>query len=110
MEEEALNEGEFDERPLEEQLPEPRHPSMPREDDEERLDRIIHELLETNDLAPKTKIGLHLTEIQFLCAKAKEILIAQPTLLELAAPLTVSLDQPFERFFLFPSPSFSCVG
>ncbi|EEU45682.1 uncharacterized protein NECHADRAFT_7195, partial [Fusarium vanettenii 77-13-4] len=53
------------------------------------LDRIIHELLETNDLAPKTKIGLHLTEIQFLCAKAKEILIAQPTLLELAAPLTV---------------------
>ena len=53
------------------------------------LDSIIDRLLEVRGSRPGKQVQLLETEIRYLCAKAREIFISQPILLEVEAPLTV---------------------
>ncbi|UPL01364.1 hypothetical protein LCI18_012298 [Fusarium solani-melongenae] len=113
LEEEEFNgrrlEEELDARGLEQQLFEPRPRSTVLfENDEERLDRILNELLGTRYLDPETRIDLQLTDIQFLCTKAKRILISQSTLLKLTPPLTVV--GPIHGHFYDLLKVFDCAG
>ena len=50
---------------------------------------IIDRLLEARDSRPGKQVQLLEREIRYLCTKAKEILISQPILLELKAPIKV---------------------
>lgn len=59
------------------------------------LDSIIDRLLEVRGSRPGKQVQLLEAEIRYLCAKAREIFIFQPMLLELEAPLTVGQAQTF---------------
>jgi len=56
------------------------------------LDSIIDRLLEVRGSRPGKQVQLLETEIRYLCTKAREIFISQPILLELEAPIKVSLS------------------
>lgn len=53
------------------------------------VDRIIEKLLEVRGCKPGKQVNLTEAEIKGLCDKAREILISQPILLELEAPIKV---------------------
>jgi hypothetical protein len=55
------------------------------------LDSIIDRLLEVRGSRPGKQVQLLEAEIRYLCTKAREIFISQPILLELEAPIKVSL-------------------
>lgn len=55
------------------------------------LDSIINRLLEVKGSRPGKQVRLQEREIQYLCHKAREIVISQPILLELEAPIQVCL-------------------
>jgi len=55
------------------------------------LDGIIDRLLEVRGSRPGKPVQLLETEIRYLCTKAREIFISQPILLELEAPIKVSM-------------------
>lgn len=55
------------------------------------LDSIIDRLLEVRGSRPGKQVQLLETEIRYLCTKAREIFISQPILLELEAPIKVSI-------------------
>ena len=61
------------------------------------LDSVIDRLLEVRGSRPGKQVQLLETEIRYLCTKAREIFISQPILLELEAPIkvTVRLIIPF---------------
>lgn len=61
------------------------------EQQEADIDSIIDRLLEVRGSRPGKQVQLHEFEIRYLCTKAREILIQQPILLELEAPIKVSL-------------------
>jgi hypothetical protein len=65
------------------------------------LDSIIERLLEVRGHRPGKQVQLLEAEIRYLCAKAGEIFISQPMLLELEAPLTVGQRKPSEFCVLF---------
>ena len=56
------------------------------------LDSIIDRLLEVRRSRPSKKVQLLEAEINYLCTKAREILISQPILLELEAPIKVCVN------------------
>ncbi|KAJ6565936.1 serine/threonine-protein phosphatase PP2A catalytic subunit [Mycena vulgaris] len=56
------------------------------------LDSVIDKLLEVRGNRPGKSVKLQEYEIQYLCAKAREIMITQPILLELEAPIKVCGD------------------
>ena len=56
------------------------------------LDSIIDRLLEVRGSRPGKQVQLLETEIRYLCTKAREIFISQPILLELEAPIKVTLQ------------------
>lgn len=56
------------------------------------LDSIIDRLLEVRGSRPGKQVQLLESEIRFLCTKAREIFISQPILLELEAPIKVSMQ------------------
>ncbi|KAI1379882.1 serine/threonine-protein phosphatase PP1 isozyme 4-like protein [Hypoxylon crocopeplum] len=56
------------------------------------IDSILDRLLEVRDRIPGEQVQLPLEEILLLCAKAREILISQPTLLEIGAPVKIVGD------------------
>ncbi|KAJ7036709.1 serine/threonine-protein phosphatase [Mycena alexandri] len=56
------------------------------------LDSVIDRLLEVRGNRPGKAVKLQEYEIQYLCAKAREIMITQPILLELEAPIKVCGD------------------
>ncbi|KAJ7921159.1 serine/threonine-protein phosphatase [Mycena leptocephala] len=56
------------------------------------LDSVIDRLLEVRGNRPGKSVKLQEYEIQYLCMKAREILISQPILLELEAPIKVCGD------------------
>lgn len=53
------------------------------------VDSIIDRLLEVRGSRPGKQVQLLEAEIRYLCTKAREILISQPVLLELEAPIKV---------------------
>lgn len=55
------------------------------------LDSIIDRLLEVRGSRPGKQVQLLESEIRYLCTKAREIFISQPILLELEAPIKVSI-------------------
>lgn len=55
------------------------------------MDSIIDRLLEVRGSRPGKQVQLLETEIRYLCTKAREIFISQPILLELEAPIKVSM-------------------
>lgn len=55
------------------------------------LDAIVDRLLEVRGSRPGKQVQLEEHEIKFLCSKAREIFIQQPILLELEAPIKVSI-------------------
>jgi len=57
------------------------------------LDSVIDRLLEVRGSRPGKQVQLLEAEIRYLCTKAREIFISQPILLELEAPIKVSLSQ-----------------
>jgi len=56
------------------------------------IDKVIEKLLSVKDAKPGKKINLLETEIEALIRAAREILIAQPILLELEAPIKICGD------------------
>lgn len=61
------------------------------------LDSIIDRLLEVRGSRPGKQVQLLEAEIRYLCTKAREIFISQPILLELEAPIKVSVFFPHTR-------------
>lgn len=59
------------------------------------LNSIIDRLVEVRDSRPGKQVQLLEAEIRWLCTKAREVFIVQPVLLELEAPLKVSLKLMF---------------
>lgn len=55
------------------------------------LDSVIDRLLEVRGSRPGKQVQLLEAEIRYLCTKAREIFISQPILLELEAPIKVSV-------------------
>ena len=55
------------------------------------LDSIVDRLLEGRGSRPGKQVQLLEQEIRFLCTKARDIFISQPILLELEAPIKVSV-------------------
>lgn len=53
------------------------------------VDSIIDRLLEVRGSRPGKQVQLLEAEIRYLCTTAREILISQPVLLELEAPIKV---------------------
>lgn len=53
------------------------------------IDRVITKLLSVRGSKPGKNVNLSEQEIRGLCAKSQEILISQPMLLELEAPLKI---------------------
>lgn len=68
------------------------------EEPEADLDSIVDRLLEVRGSRPGQQVQLEEYEIRFLCKKAREIFIQQPILLELEAPIKVSIDLIFVFF------------
>lgn len=62
--------------------------SEPQEAD---VDSIIDRLLDVRGSRPGKQVQLQEYEIRYLCTKAREIFIQQPILLELEAPIKVSI-------------------
>jgi serine/threonine-protein phosphatase PP1 catalytic subunit len=62
------------------------------------LDSIIQRLVAVRGSRPGKQVQLGESEIRYLCVKAREILISQPILLELAAPIKVLI---FDLYFQF---------
>ncbi|KAJ7203127.1 threonine protein phosphatase type 1 [Mycena pura] len=56
------------------------------------LDSVVDRLLEVRGNRPGKSVNLQEYEIEYLCAKAREIMISQPNLLELEAPIKVCGD------------------
>lgn len=59
------------------------------------LDSIIDRLLEVRSSIPGKQVQLLELEILYLCNKSREILISQPMLIELEAPVKVSKPEAF---------------
>lgn len=76
------------------------------------LDSIIDRLLEVRGSRPGKQVQLMEHEIRFLCTKAREIFIQQPILLELEAPIKVSIQTCLLRWqsFLRFLPVFSSIS
>lgn len=60
-------------------------------DGEYDVDHIIDQLLSVRGARPGRQVNLTEGEIVFLCKKGREIFTQQPVLLELEAPIKVSL-------------------
>ncbi|GKZ35738.1 phosphoprotein phosphatase PP4 catalytic subunit [Aspergillus brasiliensis] len=56
------------------------------------LDALITRLIEVKVSRPGRFVEIRESEIEYLCRKAREILISQPTLLELEAPIKICGD------------------
>jgi len=56
------------------------------------LDSVIDRLLEVRGSRPGKQVQLLEAEIRYLCTRAREIFISQPILLELEAPIKVSMQ------------------
>ncbi|KAJ6628138.1 protein phosphatase type 1 [Mycena sp. CBHHK59/15] len=56
------------------------------------LDSVIDRLLEVRGNRPGKSVKLHEYEIQYLCTRAREIVMMQPSLLELEPPIKVCGD------------------
>ena len=59
---------------------------------EQRVSPIIEKLLSARDKKPGTNVALPAEDIDFLLAQSKQILVNQPTLLELSAPIQICGD------------------
>ena len=59
---------------------------------EEKIDGIIEKLLSVRDKKPGTTVQLSADEVDHLTSEAKKILINQPALLELEAPIQICGD------------------
>lgn len=55
------------------------------------LESIINRLLKVRGTRPDQYVQLQESEIRYLCHKARELLVSQPILLELEAPIKVCL-------------------
>lgn len=64
------------------------------EQNDVNLDSIIDRLLEVRGSRPGKQVQLLEAEIRYLCAKAREILMSQPVLLELEAPIKACIFAP----------------
>jgi hypothetical protein len=53
------------------------------------VDAIIEKLLSVRNARPGTQVDLSETEIRGLCLHSREVLLAQPMLLELEAPIKI---------------------
>ena len=53
------------------------------------VDRIIEKLLDVRGCKPGKQVNLTEAEIKLICTKAKDILLSQPILLELEAPIKI---------------------
>jgi serine/threonine-protein phosphatase PP1 catalytic subunit len=53
------------------------------------IDKIIEKLLQVKGSKPGKKVDLTEAEIQYLVSTAREILVSQPILLELEAPIKI---------------------
>ena len=63
------------------------------------VDKIISKLLEVKESKPGKSVTLAENDIKGLCIAAREVLIGQPILLELEAPLKVCGNQtPFTSY------------
>ena len=56
---------------------------------DEKIDGMIAKLLEVRGKKPGKNVTLNEEDIKNLCLKARELLISQPNLLELEAPLKI---------------------
>lgn len=56
------------------------------------IDKIIANLLSVSEKNPGTIVHLDLEQIQSIIEKSKEIILSQPMMLRLKAPLTVGTD------------------
>ena len=56
------------------------------------MDLIIEKLLEVKNGTPGKKVKLSLSEIKYICKEVTEILLHQPILLDLEAPLNIVGD------------------
>ena len=56
---------------------------------DEKIDACIVKLLEVRGKKPGKNVQLTENEIKHLCTKSREILISQPNLLELEAPIKI---------------------
>jgi serine/threonine-protein phosphatase PP1 catalytic subunit len=59
---------------------------------EQDIDSIIDKLLEVRQARPGRQVNLTENEVKFLCNKSRDILMSQPILLELEAPLKICGD------------------
>lgn len=55
------------------------------------LESIVNRLLQVRGTRPNQYVQLQESEIRYLCHKARELLVSQPILLELEAPIKVRL-------------------
>ena len=56
---------------------------------DEKVDAMIAKLLEVHGKKPGKNVTLNEEDIMNLCRKAREVLISQPNLLELEAPIKI---------------------
>ena len=59
---------------------------------DEKIDGIIDKLLAVRDKKPGTTVQLSNDEVDFIVVESKKILINQPALLELEAPIQICGD------------------
>lgn len=59
---------------------------------DEKVDGMLHKLLEVRGKKPGKNIQLSEDDIKYLCMKSREIFIVQPNLLELEAPIKICGD------------------
>ena len=72
------------------------------------LDSIIDRLLEVRGSRPGKQVQLLEAEIRYLCTKAREIFISQPILLELEAPIKVSVHTIYSCLALWRALRADC--
>lgn len=73
------------------------------------LDSVIDRLLEVRGSRPGKQVQLLEAEIRYLCTKAREIFISQPILLELEAPIKVSMGSACHDQRRLTSPRFAAT-
>ena len=56
------------------------------------VDNIIDQLLSVRGARPGRQVNLTESEVKWLCVKGREVLIGQPVLLELEAPIKICGD------------------